>query len=95
MLTENYRLQLEQLLEDNDLTWSSSLIGRLSRRANDLQFESDFTLEDIFGELNDLIPASQQDDDDVWTEVLHEFASFIEDEKENNLDEQLTEPEED
>jgi hypothetical protein len=86
MTLDNYKLQLEQLLEDNDQSWSSSVIGKLTKRANQLQFEADFSLSDIYEELEEIIPESHKDDDEVWYEIVQEFASFINDEKEQKLD---------
>ncbi len=92
MTTDNYRIQLETLLEENDQSWSFSLINRLARRANELQYEEDFTLSDIQDELEELVPHSQREDDDIWLDIIGEFAIFVNDEKEQNLDD---EPEED
>lgn len=95
MTTENYKLQLEQLLEYNDAAWPSSIINKLSKRANELQFESDFTIEDIHDELEELIPSKIKDDEDeIWFDIIEEYALFIFDEKENIDDDELT-PEED
>jgi hypothetical protein len=94
MTLDNYKIQLDTLLEDNDQSWSASLINKLARRANELQFEADFTLSDIHDELEELVPHSTRDDDDVWLEVVGEFAIFVHDEKEQKVeDDELTEEE--
>jgi hypothetical protein len=91
MTLDNFKLQLEQLLEDNDQSWSSSVVSKLTKRANQLQFEADFSLNDIYEELEEIIPESHKDDDEVWYEIVQEFANFVNDEKEQKLeDEELT-----
>lgn len=95
MTLDNYKIQLETLLEDNDQSWSASVINKLARRANELQFESDFELSDISDELDELIPESHRDEDDVWFDIIQEFAVFVYDEKESNIDEELFEESED
>jgi hypothetical protein len=95
MTLDNYKIQLETLLEDNDQSWSASVINKLARRANELQFESDFELSDISDELDELIPESHRDEDDVWFDIVQEFAVFVYDEKESNIDEEQFEESED
>ena len=95
MTPDNYKIQLETLLEENDQSWSASVINKLARRANELQFESDFELSDISDELDELIPESHRDEDDVWFDIIQEFAVFVYDEKESNIDEELFEESED
>jgi hypothetical protein len=95
MTLDNYKIQLETLLEENDQSWSASVINKLARRANELQFESDFELSDISDELDELIPESHRDENDVWFDIVQEFAVFVYDEKESNIDEELFEESED
>jgi len=95
MTLDNYKIQLETLLEENDQSWSASVINKIARRANELQFESDFELSDISDELDELIPESHRDEDDVWFDIVQEFAVFVYDEKESNIDEELFEESED
>ena len=96
MTTENYKLQLEQLLEYNDAVWPSSIINKLSKRANELQFESDFSVDDIQDELEELIPAKiKSDDDEVWLDIIEEYAIFVFDEKESIEEDADLTPEED
>jgi hypothetical protein len=95
MTLDNYKIQLETLLEENDQSWSASVINKLARRANELQFESDFELSDISDELDELIPESHRDEDDVWFDIIQEFAVFVYDEKESNIDEELFEESDD
>ena len=50
--------------------------------------------EVLHDELEELVPHSTRDDDDVWLEVVGEFAIFVHDEKEQKVeDDELTEEE--
>lgn len=96
MTIDNYKLQLEQLLEDNDTAWPASTINKLAKRATELQFESDFSVEDIQDELEELLSTKiKNDDDEVWLDIIEEYAIFVSDEKDSIEEDAELTPEED
>lgn len=80
---DNYKTQFEEFADDADLTISENNLNKISRRAIDLEKESDFTLDDIKEEILEVIPTRFQNNKD-WLSFIDEVALFIFDEKENN-----------
>lgn len=87
MTLEEHKAQLETFADDADLAITDSILGKIARRAKQLESESDFTLDDIKEELLEVIPARFQKDVD-WDNFINECALFVFDEKEENGDEE-------
>ena len=79
MTYENYKAQLDILLDEADFTFSDNLVSKLARRAEELEKEIDFEMEDILEELLCILPSKFSDDVDV-EDLLSEFADFVFDE---------------
>lgn len=80
---DNYKTQFEEFADDADLAISENNLNKISRRAIDLEKESDFTLDDIKEEILEVVPVRFQNNKD-WLSFIDEVALFIFDEKENN-----------
>lgn len=73
---EEYKVELEVLIEDAGLEVKPSLINKLVKKAKELEIASDeLTEEDIYEELYALIPESL--DDDTMTDLIAVFADLV------------------
>ena len=79
---ENYISMFEEFADDAGISISENLLNKLALRSIELEKEYDFTIDDIFEEITDIIPSRFQNNDE-WIEFLNEVTNFVFDEKEN------------
>lgn len=79
---QSYKAQFEEFIEDADMSVTDNQITKLANRSVELQLEDDFSLDDIFEELLEIIPNRFQTNSD-WVSLVQEIANFVFDEKEN------------
>lgn len=72
----------EEFADDAGISISENLLNKLALRSIELEKEYDFTIDDIFEEITDIIPSRFQNNDE-WIEFLNEVTNFVFDEKEN------------
>jgi len=73
---------IENLVEENDIPLSNSTISKLAKRAKQLQEDDSITADDdIFEELQEVLPKNKKEDDDVM-QFLEELVEIIQNEKE-------------
>ena len=82
MTVEQYYCELEVLAEDAGLELKPSFLTKLSKRARELESDSDFTEEDINDELLECLSAKQQESEDIL-ELVSCFCDFVVAEQEN------------
>jgi len=79
---DTYKTQFEEFANDAELTVNDNNLSKLARRSVQLEKEADFSLDDIFEELLEVIPTRFQSIDE-WVSFIQELANFVFDEKEN------------
>jgi hypothetical protein len=79
---QSYKAQFEEFIEDADMSVTDNQVIKLANRSVELQREDDFSLDDIFEELLEIIPNRFQTNSD-WVSLVQEIANFVFDEKEN------------
>jgi hypothetical protein len=86
MNIDRYITTLEELTEDVDITLSEKQINKLSLLSVSLETRGGLELQDIYEELEPLIPAKSKDDEN-WTTFMEELAAIILDESEEDAEE--------
>jgi hypothetical protein len=76
MTVEDYIAELETLVEDNGIEFSSRTIERFAKRAKELEIDTNLSEEDIFDELQEIIPKKFVDNEEVY-EVILQFADIV------------------
>lgn len=77
MKIEDYEVYIEKAIADYDeITASPKLIGKLSNRSYELSFEYDMDESEIKAELMDVLPSTQQDNEE-WSNLLDDLADEI------------------
>ena len=81
MSPDEYFSNFEETANDSDINPSEKLLTRLSKRAAEIELNADFTLDDVYEELLELLSTSQKSMES-YLDFLQEISNFVFDNKE-------------